>query len=182
MVLMSKQEINDDNQAISKLIRFSTVKIWFQNRRMKWKRSKKAQQEAKSKDHSLHSNNGSSNISDSDKSSSSSSSSMPKTPTAPGIAVQSGEKINNEKQLTALPENAINRNFGVMKSSHIINSSSNNNNEQHRIVNNLMTSNLNNFSNLVEESVPASAILNRRGVVFTDGVMSNGDMFRPYVV
>lgn len=149
---------------------------------MKWKRSKKAQQEAKSKDHSLHSSNGSSNISDSDKSSSSSSSSMPKTPSAPAIAVQSGEKINNEKQLTALPENAISRNFGVMKSSHIINSTSNNNNEQHRIVNNLMTSNLNNFSNLVEESVPASAILNRRGVVFTDGVMSNGDMFRPYVV
>lgn len=28
------------------------VKIWFQNRRMKWKRSRKAQQEAKSKDHS----------------------------------------------------------------------------------------------------------------------------------
>ncbi|PSN34875.1 hypothetical protein C0J52_25733 [Blattella germanica] len=26
------------------------VKIWFQNRRMKWKRSKKAQQEAKAKD------------------------------------------------------------------------------------------------------------------------------------
>lgn len=26
------------------------VKIWFQNRRMKWKRSRKAQQEAKSKD------------------------------------------------------------------------------------------------------------------------------------
>lgn len=35
---------------IANIFYYFQVKIWFQNRRMKWKRSKKAQQESKMKD------------------------------------------------------------------------------------------------------------------------------------
>ncbi|XP_037039552.1 transcription factor LBX1 [Bradysia coprophila] len=129
------------------------VKIWFQNRRMKWKRSKKAQQEAKEKKSSTSS-------------SSSSSASITASVIAPSVPVDVSlhkgdptHHIESGANCNGLPKNLTNL-------------------DQHRHNVNLMP-NMNDYSNL-DENVNNNGIM-RRPLFIPDGGQ-NGDMFRPYVV
>lgn len=158
------------------------VKIWFQNRRMKWKRSKKAQQEAKEK-----------------KSSSSSSSSTVSSVSSPSSATSQTLNTSTDA-ITNGPMQSINGTISEhiaghkatadkMLDANLLLSSANgfhqsktisNLDQHHRHIVNL-SSNLTEYNSglSIEDSMQAAAKLNRRSMIFADG---NQDMFRPYVV
>lgn len=159
---------------------------------MKWKRSKKAQQEAKEKKGQQQ---GAVSTSSSSSSSSSASSSSPtsssSTPAALTSASSNANLVSIQSINGPISEHIVtNKTTDKMLDANLLLSNSNGfhqpkstmaNLEQHHrhIVN--LSSNLSEYnSNLsIEESMQAAAKLNRRPMIFADG---NQDMFRPYVV
>jgi hypothetical protein len=126
---------------------------------MKWKRSKKAQQEAKSKDNH--------NSDDKLKNSSSSNKSMP---------------INNTKSLDVERHTRLesNNSMDVFNTPHKL--ATTNLEHQHQRQLNLITSNLKEFSNSLEDNLPNTTLLTRRPLMFPEGTQNGETMFRPYVV
>ncbi|XP_055325102.1 brain-specific homeobox protein isoform X2 [Sitodiplosis mosellana] len=168
------------------------VKIWFQNRRMKWKRSKKAQQEAKEKKSSSSSSSSSSSGGSSSVSTSSSSSSSTQPPISAPTTGSSTQNLVSIQSINGPISDhiVVNKSTDKMLDANLLLSNANGfhqpkamaNLEQHHrhIVN--LSSNLSEYnSNLsIEESMQAAAKLNRRPMIFADG---NQDIhFRPYVV
>lgn len=135
------------------------VKIWFQNRRMKWKRSKKAQQEAKEKK--------SSSSSSSSSSSANSGSNNANVPSAP--VANADYSASTLKSLDKSSESLLSGNHGG--NFHVQKTHSNMDEHRHIV-------NLAEYGGHLDDG---NLKLNRRPIIFAES-NQNGDMFRPYVV
>lgn len=149
---------------------------------MKWKRSKKAQQEAKEK----KSSSSASSVSTSSSSSSTSTPASMSTSSSSSANLVSIQSINGPisehiSGSTKSADKMLDANLLLSNANGFHQPKNMANLEQHHrhIVN--LSSNLSEYnSNLsIEESMQAAAKLNRRPMIFADG---NQDMFRPYVV
>lgn len=109
------------------------VKIWFQNRRMKWKRSKKAQQEAKEKKSSTSSSSSSSSIT----------ASIP--PSVPDVSLHKNDTTHHSIESGGNSCNSLQKNLTNL--------------DQHRHSVNLMP-NMNDFSNM-DDNVNNNGIMRR---------------------
>ncbi|XP_031618273.1 brain-specific homeobox protein [Contarinia nasturtii] len=164
------------------------VKIWFQNRRMKWKRSKKAQQEAKEKKSSSSSSGSSSSVSTSSSSSTSTQAAISVTPTTTNTAnlvpiqsINGGPITDHMVSNKSTADKMLDANLLLSNANGFHPKTMTNLEQHHRHIVNL-SSNLSEYnSNIsIEESMQAAAKLNRRPMIFADG---NQDIhFRPYVV
>jgi uncharacterized membrane protein YccC len=136
---------------------------------MKWKRSKKAQQEAKSKDN--HGEEKSKNSSASNK--------ILPINNAKAMDEQQQQQRHNrlETTNTIIGESMFNP---AHKTANLEQHTIPQQQHQQRQQFNLITSNLKEFSTNIEDSLPSATLLNRRPLLFPDG--NNGEMFRPYVV